>query len=105
MRLKNSSRLVLLEILLCTAGAQLALATQYSVDIDTSAVQGTAGALVFDVASNALVSNTVSILNFTHDGTTDLPETQGGLVEGDIIRLQNPAPVTATADDFFSTNC
>jgi hypothetical protein len=43
----------------------------------------------------------VSILQFTHNGTTGLPETQGGLVTGDIILLLNPAPFTQIEDDFF----
>ena len=57
--------------------------------------------MVFDVASNASVANIVSILNFTHDGTTGLVETQGGPVQGDIVPQLNPAPETTIADASF----
>lgn len=81
-----------------------ASATQYAVQIDTSLVEGNEGAIVFDLTSNnpGIGSfNTVSILDFTHDGTSGLPETRGGLVEGDIILLLNPAPFTDMDDGFF----
>jgi hypothetical protein len=43
----------------------------------------------------------VSIVDFTHDGAVGLPETQGGLVSGDIPLGLNPAPHTTIQDDFF----
>lgn len=88
-------------ILLCVAITPPALATQYRVEIDTSAIQGSEGAIALDFTSNTPGDNTVGILNFTHDGTTGLPETQGGLVLGDIILLLNPAPFTEIKDAFF----
>jgi hypothetical protein len=92
---------VVIGILLSVVITRPTLATQYRVEIDTSAIQGTAGALAFDFTSNTPDDNKVTILNFTHDGTTGLPETQGGLVQGDIILLLNPAPFTEIADGFF----
>jgi hypothetical protein len=73
----------------------------YSVTIDTTAVKGTEGALVFDLTSSNEGPNTTTILDYSHDGTSGLPETQGGLVQGDIILLLNPAPVTTIEDGFF----
>lgn len=86
--------LILSGIFLGIASTQPAWATEYRVEIDTSALQGEAGAIAFDFTSNTPGDNHVIILNFTHDGTTGLPETQGGLVLGDIILLLNPAPFT-----------
>ena len=43
----------------------------------------------------------IFIFDFTHDGVTGLPETRGGLVQGDIILLANPAAFTSIEDDFF----
>lgn len=78
-----------------------ALATQYDVSIDTANLKGLPGAIVFEFTSGDPFLNSVTLLNFTHDGTTGLPETQGGLVEGDIILLLNPAPFTTIGDTFF----
>lgn len=76
-------------------------ATLYNVDIDTSALTGSAGAIAFDFTSSTPNSNTVQILNFFHDGTAGLPATLGGLISGDIILGRNPAPVTRIEDSSF----
>lgn len=73
----------------------------YTITIDTSAVTGSVGAIALDFTSNTPNDNSVSILSFSHDGTTGLPETQGGLISGDIILLLNPAPFTQIADGSF----
>jgi hypothetical protein len=83
------------------ASLQLASASQYNVEVDTSAVQGSKGAIVFEFTSSTPSSNTANILNFVHDGVTDLPETQGGLIIGDIILRINPAPWTEIESMFF----
>ncbi len=75
--------------------------TVYSVSIDTSAVSGTAGVLAFDLTSNDGGMNQVIILNFSTDGVLGLPETEGGLVAGDLILGLNPAPLTRIHDKFF----
>jgi len=92
---------ILLNIAFCLILTQPSWASQYQVTIDTSLVQGKAGALSFDFTSNDPFTNSVSILNFTHDGVTGLPETQGGLIIGDIILLLNPAPFTFIQDGSF----
>ena len=85
----------------CIAGGQQCFASQYIVNIDTSESQGLAGSISFDFTSNAPFTNSVSIFNFVHDGVTGFPETAGGLIQGDIILLLNPAPFTTIADGFF----
>lgn len=87
-------------LILCVARPALSQ-TVYQVTINTSAIQGSAGKLAFDFTNGDPLSNTLSIFNFSTNGTTGLPETQGGLVQGDIILLLNPAPVTTIEDDFF----
>ena len=81
--------------------AQPSYSTQYNVTIDTSDFQGTSGAIAIDFTSPNSASNTVTLLNFSYDGVSDLPESQGGLVQGDIILLLNPAPATTIVDGFF----
>jgi hypothetical protein len=87
-------------LVLCTASTAFP-ATSYDVTIDTSGVRGTAGKLAFDFTSNNIGTNHVDILNFSTDGTLGLPETEGGLVEGDIILGANPAHHTRIHDGFF----
>ncbi len=74
--------------------------TTYNVTIDTSAVSGTAGKLAFDLISS-IGFNHADILNFSTDGTLGLPETEGGLVTGDLILGINPAPFTRIDAEFF----
>lgn len=92
-------------IALGLTGAQQGWTSQYTVNIDTSMIQGKAGAISFDFTSNGPTSfqdsNIVFIFNFSHDGISALPETRGGLVSGDIILLLNPAAFTFIEDDFF----
>ena len=68
--------------------------SMYGVSINTSGINGTAGAIAFDFLRNDPSSNTLDILNFSTDATLGLPVTQGGLVEGDLILGDNPAPFT-----------
>jgi hypothetical protein len=74
----------------------------YAVTIDTSALAGSAGGIAFDVTTeNPGFNNREYIINFTTDGVTGLPQTQGGLVDGDIILKLNPAPSTSIANGSF----
>jgi hypothetical protein len=75
----------------------------YNVSINTSAVGGSSGQLAFDFTTDTPSSpvNDVSILNFATNGTMGLPQTQGGLVSGDIILGRNPAPLTTIESHFF----
>jgi PEP-CTERM motif-containing protein len=77
--------------------------TMLDVSIDTSGVSRTAGGIAFDfVTNNPGSGNDVAILNFSAPGgTLDLPQTQGGLVSGDIILGLNPAPFTVIESNFF----
>lgn len=77
------------------------LASLYRVEVDTSSIVGTPGAIALDYTSSTPYDNAVYILNFSHNGTTGLPETEGGLVQGDIILLLNPAPFTIMSDGSF----
>ncbi len=74
-----------------------------TVSVDTSAVSGTAGKLVFDFTnSNPENGNNVQIRSFAAPGATlGLPETQGGLVSGNLILGLNPAGFTVIDSDFF----
>lgn len=92
--------LTVLLIAFCVAHSALAVTT-YDVTIDTSAVSGKNGQLAFDFTKSDPAFNAVDILNFSTDGTLGLPETQGGLVEGDLILGSNPAPHTRINGGFF----
>lgn len=92
---------ILCAVALLLGSAQKLEATLYNVQIDTSALAGTPGAIAFDFTSSKPSDNFVNILNFSHDGLTGLPETRGGLVSGDIILGLNPAPATRIEDDSF----
>ena len=73
----------------------------YNVVLDTSPWTGRNARLTFDLTSSNLFQNTLTIFNFSHDGRVGLPETQGGLVTGDIILGYNPAFSTTINDDYF----
>jgi len=75
----------------------------YSVSVDTTQLRGSAGKLVFDITSNYPLTNRVDVINFTTDGTTGLPETQGDLVTGDLIQGSNPARITRIKANGFYT--
>ena len=80
-------------------------ATVETVSINTSAINGSAGKLVFDFTNNNPGNgNHVEILTFAAlAATLGLPDTQGGLVTGDLILGLNPAPFTVIdADVFFN---
>src|SRR5579864_2592275 len=67
-------------------------ANTLNVVINTSSIASSNVKVVFDVTANTLNLNT---LNFSAPGsTTGLPETTGGLVDGDLILLHNPAAFT-----------
>lgn len=94
----------------CTLAAALGLTlTQFAmadsilnVTIDTSAIAGSSGSIVFNLTSNNPGHNHVHIQNFLNTGgTRGLPQTQGGLVTGDIILGSNPAPFTEIEGNFF----
>jgi len=90
---------------LLMAAASTASAQPITVTLDTTAVAGTSGKLVFDFTSSNANANLITIQNFTSDAVLGLPETQGGLVTGDIILVQGgmgmPAASTTIEDDFF----
>ena len=73
----------------------------YHISIDTSAVEGQPGKLALDLTSNRLRTNRTDIFSFTTDGKLTLPETQGGLISGDLVERRNPAPFTRIAGDQF----
>lgn len=75
----------------------------YSVSIDTSRVRGSAGKLIFDITSNRPLTNRVDVINFTTDGSTDLPESQGELVTGDLVQHSMPAKLTRIKGNTFFT--
>ncbi len=99
--------------LACVPGIANA-ATTYHVRLSTSGWTGMSSLLTFDLTTSKEFtqfpySNTVQILDFQHDGRYGTHETQGGLVQGDILEQQNPATYTSlsgTAPDdslfFFS---
>lgn len=71
----------------------------YEVTVITEAIKGKSGKLVFDLTNADANANTVTILDFTTDGTLGLHDTQGGLVKGDIILGEHPAPFTTIEDE------
>jgi hypothetical protein len=84
-------------------GPASAEALSVNVHINTAAVQGQAGQLVFDFTANTPFHNDVDILNFATNGVLGLPQTQGGLVTGDLILGLNPAPhTTIESGSFFN---
>ncbi|MFP5288432.1 MAG: S-layer homology domain-containing protein [Thermoanaerobaculia bacterium] len=100
----NSKRLApLLSIALVLASTRTAAAqSTVTVHIDTSAANGTQGRIAFTFVGASLTApNSVQILNFSTDATLGLPETEGGLVTGDLILRINPAPFTQIDDGFF----
>jgi hypothetical protein len=76
-------------------------AAQYTVRINTTRVAGTPGALAIDFLADTATFHEVTIRDFSTDGTTGLPETEGGLVTGDLIELENPADFTEIDNGFF----
>lgn len=90
--------------LVCLASSKSGSAeTKFNVSINTAAVSGTGGQLVFDFTTNNphRPGNHVQVLNFAAGGTQGLPQTQGGLVTGALILGLNPAPFTIIDTDFF----
>jgi hypothetical protein len=76
-------------------------ATILNVTIDSSAQSGIAAGLVFGFTADAPSFNVVNILNFSTNGAMGFPDTQGGLVSGDLILGLNPSPFTTIEGDFF----
>lgn len=79
---------------LLTAG--VCQATPYHVSIDTSSVGGVSVGLAFDFIDGGTPSNTVSISNFSTDGTLGAASTVGG-VTGSL-----PSGFTLDDSDFFN---
>jgi hypothetical protein len=66
-----------------------------NVTVDTAVVAGTDVKFVFDMTANTPFLNTLYIENFSAPGSVmGLPETTGGLIDGDLILGLNPAPFT-----------
>jgi hypothetical protein len=73
-----------------------------AVSMNTSAVAGSNIKVVFDITANTLNLNQLDIENFAAPGSTyGLPETTGGLVDGDLILLNNPAAFTSIQTGSF----
>jgi hypothetical protein len=90
-------------VLIAGAWASSAAAdTALDVTINTGTVSGGSGSLVFDFVTNNPGGNfnTVKILTFATNGTLGLPQTQGGLVSGDLILGANPAAFTTIESSF-----
>lgn len=87
-------------VLLCPAA--LAQSVQ-NVTINTSAVNGKPGRIVFDyVTSNGEQGASTVIRNFSApQATLGLPSSTGGLITGDIILGTNPASQTEISTDYF----
>jgi hypothetical protein len=82
--------------------APYAMADMLGVSIDTSGMAGKNVKAVFDMTVNTPYLNYLYILNFFAPGSTmGLPETSGGLVDGDLILRQNPAPFTVIEGSTF----
>jgi hypothetical protein len=75
----------------------------YGVSIDTTSLRGSSGQLIFDITSNFPLTNRADIINFSTDGTFGLAETQGTLVEGDLVMHASPAKLTRLKADGFLT--
>lgn len=73
----------------------------YQIVIDTSSIAGQQGKIAFDLTSNRLRTNRADLVNFSTDGKLSLPETQGGLVSGDLIAGRMPAPFTRIGGNQF----
>ena len=81
---------------------------QITVTINTSALNGKPGKLVFDYTTSSpstvssLAGPFVEIINFTAAGATiGLPSSIGGLIYGDMILQHNPAAATYMTTDYF----
>ncbi len=105
--LRNRHTVQLAGMLVLFAGAVPALAqsTTYTVHVDTSALRGRPGKVVFDWTSSDSSINYLYIQNYASDAVVGLAETVGGLVTGDIVlglgSLKNPAFSTNIANDYF----
>jgi hypothetical protein len=74
----------------------------FDVTINSVAVAGQTGGVAFDFFANSPPSsNQLFILNFATNGTMGLLETEGGLVEGDLVLGLNPSPFTRIAGGSF----
>jgi hypothetical protein len=74
----------------------------FNVTINGAAASGQTVGLAFDFfAPSAPSANQVFILNFATNGTMGLLQSEGGLVEGDLVLGLNPSPFTRIEGDFF----
>src|SRR5882762_10535973 len=75
----------------------------YGISIDTTKLRGSSGKLIFDITSNRPLTNRLDVVNFITDGTTNLPETQGDLITGDLVQASRRARFTRIkANGFFT---
>lgn len=65
--------------------------TTYNVRLDTSGLTGVPARIAFDFSGQF---NFVQILDFEHDGRMGLPDTQGGIITGDLMMGLNPSYFT-----------
>jgi hypothetical protein len=100
---------ILLGLAVASLVSREALATTiYHVRLNTSPWRGLNARLTFDLTGGD--PNTVSIMNFRHDGRLGAPLTQGGLIDGDVILGMNPAYFTqmshfgADGETYFFTS-
>jgi hypothetical protein len=66
--------------------------TQYHVRLDTSGLTGVPARIAFDFSGQ---SNLITIYDFEHDGLMGLPDTQGGIIIGDLMMSLNPSFITS----------
>jgi len=104
-KIANAQFLGVAAVMMSLATAEFASgATIKNFTINTSGVNGTPGKLAFDITTSnpGTSGNHVSIQNFAAPGaTTGLPDTQGGLVSGDLILHAPPATLTTIDTDSF----
>jgi hypothetical protein len=66
-------------------------------------VRGSSGQLILDFTSNLPLTNRFDIINFSTDGTTGPPKTQGEEVTGDLVQNSFPAKHTRVKANTFFT--
>jgi hypothetical protein len=90
--------LALTALLALTVAAQAQADTVYTVSIDTTSLLGTASGLTFDfIAGGGTQTNTLTISNFSTDGTLTIAGQNTGFVVGTL-----PGPVTFSTASFFN---
>lgn len=82
------------------AAGQVSAVTRYYVRLDTSALAGSPGAIVFDFVSAVGSANSAKITSFTTNGTLDVPQLRGGPVSGHLVNGLGPAGANIQSQSF-----